>query len=223
MRNQRQKRISLLVWTWTFMTCSTLSEAVDWVTRLVIYFRVNECEVSRHICSFKIWKINIHLFRPYKNCFLDVWAYEIRIYPYKVPPEWNMPSLVNKNRLYKILLYIKKQLLTECFYCFKVAIINLRLKNRKRRENGENRKSRNMRRIRSRAHVPWKNRRCFENFVVEVKRRRIVVGPADPTTNTARLSPQYEGKTRGCHCSHWAPDDGRENARNMLSCKQTSG
>jgi len=29
--------------------------------------------------------------------------------------------------------------------------------------------------------------------------------------------------TRGCHCSHWASDDGRENARNMLSCKQTSG
>jgi len=26
-----------------------------------------------------------------------------------------------------------------------------------------------------------------------------------------------------CHCSHWAPDDGRENGRNMLSCKQTSG
>ena len=26
---------------------------------------------------------------------------------------------------------------------------------------------------------------------------RIVV-----TTNTARLSPRYEGKTRGCHCSH---------------------
>jgi hypothetical protein len=26
-----------------------------------------------------------------------------------------------------------------------------------------------------------------------------------PTTNTARLSPRYEGKTRGCHCSHWAP------------------
>jgi hypothetical protein len=50
-----------------------------------------------------------------------------------------------------------------------------------------------------------------------------VVGPAGPTTNTARLSPQYEGKTRGYHCSHWALDDGRENARNMLSCKQTSG
>jgi hypothetical protein len=50
-----------------------------------------------------------------------------------------------------------------------------------------------------------------------------VIRPAGPTTNTARLSPRYEGKTRGCHCSHWAPDDGRENARNMLSCEQTSG
>jgi len=39
-----------------------------------------------------------------------------------------------------------------------------------------------------------------------------VVGPAGPTTNTVRLSPRYEGKPRGCHCSHWAPDDGRENA-----------
>jgi hypothetical protein len=42
-------------------------------------------------------------------------------------------------------------------------------------------------------------------------RTGFVVGPAGPTTN------------RGCHCSHWAPNDGRENARNMLSCKQTSG
>ena len=50
-----------------------------------------------------------------------------------------------------------------------------------------------------------------------------VVGPAGPTTNTTRLSPRYEGKTRGFHCSHWAPDDGRENVRNMLSCKQKSG
>jgi hypothetical protein len=54
-----------------------------------------------------------------------------------------------------------------------------------------------------------------------------VVGPtgrlAGSTTKTARLSPRYEGKTRGCHCSHWAPDDGRENAWNMLSCKWTSG
>jgi hypothetical protein len=47
--------------------------------------------------------------------------------------------------------------------------------------------------------------------------------PAGPTTNTARLSPRYEGITRGCHCSHWAPDDRRKNTRNMLSCKQTSG
>jgi hypothetical protein len=50
-----------------------------------------------------------------------------------------------------------------------------------------------------------------------------VVRPDGSTTNTARLSPQYEGKTRGCHCSHWAPYDGRQNARNMLSCNQTSG
>jgi hypothetical protein len=42
--------------------------------------------------------------------------------------------------------------------------------------------------------------------------------PAGPTTNTARLLPRYEGKTRGCHCSHWALDDGR---KNMLNCKQT--
>jgi hypothetical protein len=30
-----------------------------------------------------------------------------------------------------------------------------------------------------------------------------VVRPAGPTTNTARLSPRYESKTRGCHCSSW--------------------
>jgi hypothetical protein len=47
--------------------------------------------------------------------------------------------------------------------------------------------------------------------------------PAGPPTNTARLSSQWKGKTRGCHCSHRAPDDGWENARNMLSCKHTSG
>jgi hypothetical protein len=44
--------------------------------------------------------------------------------------------------------------------------------------------------------------------------------PAGPSTHTARLSPRYEGKTRGWNCSHWAPDDGRENARNMLSWKK---
>jgi hypothetical protein len=26
--------------------------------------------------------------------------------------------------------------------------------------------------------------------------------PAGPTTNTARLLPRYEDKTKGCHCSH---------------------
>ena len=30
----------------------------------------------------------------------------------------------------------------------------------------------------------------------------IVVLSAGPTANTARLSPRYEGKTKGCHCSH---------------------
>jgi hypothetical protein len=49
-----------------------------------------------------------------------------------------------------------------------------------------------------------------------------IVGPAGPTMNTARLSPRYEGKSRGCHCSLWAHDE-RENARNMLSCRQMSG
>jgi hypothetical protein len=34
--------------------------------------------------------------------------------------------------------------------------------------------------------------------------------------------PDHE-HNRGSDCSHRAPDDGRENTRNMLSCKQTSG
>jgi len=46
---------------------------------------------------------------------------------------------------------------------------------------------------------------CFRRYITSY-----ITGP---TANTARLSPQYEGKTRGCHCSHWALDDGRENAR----------
>jgi hypothetical protein len=37
------------------------------------------------------------------------------------------------------------------------------------------------------------------------------------TRPTALLSPRSEGKTKGCYCS-WAPDDGREDARNKLSC-----
>jgi hypothetical protein len=51
----------------------------------------------------------------------------------------------------------------------------------------------------------------------------LVVGPAGPTTKTTRLLPRYKCKIRGCHCSHLAPDDGRENVRNMLNCKQTTG
>jgi len=33
---------------------------------------------------------------------------------------------------------------------------------------------------------------------------------------TALLPPRSNGKTRSCYCSCWAPDDGREDARNML-------
>ena len=33
---------------------------------------------------------------------------------------------------------------------------------------------------------------------------------------TALLPPRSNGKTRGCYCSCWAPDDGREDARNMF-------
>ena len=47
---------------------------------------------------------------------------------------------------------------------------------------------------------------------------RIVV-IAVPCSWSGRLSPRYEGKTRGCYCSHRAPDDGWENAQNMMSCK----
>jgi hypothetical protein len=43
------------------------------------------------------------------------------------------------------------------------------------------------------------------------------LGPARPRP-TALLPPRSNGKTRGCYYSCWAPDDGREDARNMLSC-----
>jgi hypothetical protein len=36
---------------------------------------------------------------------------------------------------------------------------------------------------------------------------------------TTLLPPHTNGKTRGCYCTCWAPDDGREDVRNMLSCK----
>ena len=41
--------------------------------------------------------------------------------------------------------------------------------------------------------------------------------PARPWP-TALLPPRSNGKSRGRYCSCWAPDDGREDARNMLSC-----
>jgi hypothetical protein len=44
--------------------------------------------------------------------------------------------------------------------------------------------------------------------------------PAQPRP-TALLSPRSNGKIRGCYCSYWTPDDGREDARNMLSCTLT--
>ena len=43
----------------------------------------------------------------------------------------------------------------------------------------------------------------------------VVVWPAR-TRTTALLSPRSNRKTRGCYCSCWAPDDGRQDARNML-------
>jgi len=33
---------------------------------------------------------------------------------------------------------------------------------------------------------------------------------------TALLPSRSNSKTRGCYCSFWAPDDGREDARNMV-------
>jgi len=45
---------------------------------------------------------------------------------------------------------------------------------------------------------------------------RIVVTVVLCSCHDCRLSPRYEGEIRGCHCSHWAPDDWRENDRNML-------
>jgi len=35
---------------------------------------------------------------------------------------------------------------------------------------------------------------------------------------TTLLPPRSNGKTRGCYCSCWAPDDGRDGARNLLNC-----
>jgi hypothetical protein len=45
----------------------------------------------------------------------------------------------------------------------------------------------------------------------------VVVSPAR-TRPTAMLPPSSNGKTRRCYCRCWAPDDGREDTRNVLSC-----
>jgi hypothetical protein len=45
--------------------------------------------------------------------------------------------------------------------------------------------------------------------------------PARPRP-AALLMPRSNSKTRGCYCNCWAPDDGRVDARNMLSCTWTS-
>jgi len=39
--------------------------------------------------------------------------------------------------------------------------------------------------------------------------------PARPRP-TALLPPRSNANTRGCYCNCWVPDDGREDARNML-------
>jgi hypothetical protein len=64
----------------------------------------------------------------------------------------------------------------------------------------------------------------FYHWIVVVAVLLVVVGAADPDRPrpTALLPPRSNGKIRGCYCICWAPDDGREDARNMLSCTQTS-
>jgi hypothetical protein len=47
----------------------------------------------------------------------------------------------------------------------------------------------------------------------------VVVGPAGRPDHDQQHCYHHEGKTRGCYCSCCAPDDGREDALNMLSCK----
>ena len=43
---------------------------------------------------------------------------------------------------------------------------------------------------------------CFGRFPAHHQELSDCSSISGPTTNTARLSPRYEGKTRGCHCSH---------------------
>jgi len=44
-----------------------------------------------------------------------------------------------------------------------------------------------------------------------------VVGPVGPTTTNDTVTTTFQRKTRGGYSSLWAPDDGHEDARNMLS------
>ena len=62
---------------------------------------------------------------------------------------------------------------------------------------------------------------CIAQHVSGVLTLIIRSRPALPRP-TALLPPRSNGKTRGCYCSCWAPDDESEDARNMLSYTQTS-
>jgi len=65
---------------------------------------------------------------------------------------------------------------------------------------------------------PW-----FYRWSVVIAVLLVVVGLGSARTRpTALLPPRSNGKTRGCYCSCWAPDNGRGDAQNMLSCTQTS-
>jgi hypothetical protein len=60
----------------------------------------------------------------------------------------------------------------------------------------------------------------YQPLVLPLKRggsSAVGLGLARPRP-TAQLLPRSNGKTGGCYCSCWAPDDGREDARNMLNC-----
>jgi len=60
--------------------------------------------------------------------------------------------------------------------------------------------------------------RTVSLFIVRVVVRWLWSGRVSPTRTraTAMLLSHSEGKTRSCYCSCWAPDDGLEDARNML-------
>jgi hypothetical protein len=65
------------------------------------------------------------------------------------------------------------------------------------------------------------SRLWFYRWSVVVAVLLVVVGLAGRSARprpTALLPPRSNGKTRGCYCSCWAPDDGRKDALNMLSC-----